>query len=105
MDAGFHSTAARRRAVNDGICVLLSHKERAATPIPFRDLLLDMAQERQVKSPGPTSGGARPHILMWRDETTEHFPARGAAAFIGDTCSLRATPMLYYALHIKREWQ
>ena len=24
----------------DGICVLLSHKERAATPEPFRDILL-----------------------------------------------------------------
>ena len=33
------------RMLKDGICVLLSHKERAATPIPFRDLLLSIARE------------------------------------------------------------
>ena len=35
------------RSIKDGVCVLLSHRERAATPEPFRDLLLDMA--RSVK--------------------------------------------------------
>ena len=44
IDDGHHSAEERRRAVKTGICQRLSHRERAATPIPFRDLLIDMAR-------------------------------------------------------------
>ena len=38
------SRRALARAKKDGVCVLLSHRERAATPVPFRDMLLAMAR-------------------------------------------------------------
>lgn len=44
LDDGFSSAEARRRAVKTGVCQRLSKRLRAATPIPFRDLLLDMAR-------------------------------------------------------------
>lgn len=44
IDDGFHTAEERRHAVRTGIVQRLSHRERAATPIPFRDLLLDMAR-------------------------------------------------------------
>jgi hypothetical protein len=44
IDRGFRSTEARRKAVRRGPVELLSHRERAATPIAFRDLLLGMAR-------------------------------------------------------------
>lgn len=44
IEDGFHSAEERRRAVKTGICQLLSHRERAATPVPFRDLLLSIAR-------------------------------------------------------------
>jgi hypothetical protein len=40
---GFHSTEERRRAIKMGICQRLSKKQRAATPIEFRDLLIAIA--------------------------------------------------------------
>lgn len=40
---GYHSAEERRRAIKTGICQRLSHKARAATPIPFRDLLISIA--------------------------------------------------------------
>lgn len=43
LDEGFHSTEERRRAVKTGACQRLSKRQRAATPLPFRDLLLGMA--------------------------------------------------------------
>lgn len=43
LDEGFHSAEERRRAVKTGICQRLSKKECAATPIPFRDLLIAIA--------------------------------------------------------------
>jgi len=45
LDDRFHSAEERRRAVKTGICQGLSKKQRAATPIPFRDLLLSIAKE------------------------------------------------------------
>jgi len=43
VDAGFHSAEERRRAVKTGIfCEQLSHRERAATPVEFRDLLISL---------------------------------------------------------------
>lgn len=48
FEDGFHSAEerarAKARAVKTGICQRLSKRQRAATPIPFRDLLLDMAR-------------------------------------------------------------
>lgn len=44
LDEGFHSKEERRRAIRTGICQRLSKRERAATPAPFRDLLLSIAQ-------------------------------------------------------------
>ena len=44
LDEGFHSAEERRRAVRTGVCQRLSARQRAATPIPFRDLLLGMAR-------------------------------------------------------------
>lgn len=44
LDEGFHSKEERRRAVRTGVCQRLSAKQRAATPLPFRDLLLSIAR-------------------------------------------------------------
>lgn len=44
MDDGYHSAEERRRAVKTGVCQRLSKRQRAETPIPFRDLLLNMAR-------------------------------------------------------------
>lgn len=41
---GYHSAEERRRAVKTGICQRLSKRQRAATPIEFRDLLLSIAR-------------------------------------------------------------
>lgn len=44
LDEGFHSKEERARAVKTGACQRLSKNQRAATPIPFRDLLLSIAE-------------------------------------------------------------
>ena len=44
LDEGFHSVEERRRAVKTGACRRLSAKQRAATPEPFRDLLIGIAR-------------------------------------------------------------
>jgi len=49
LDEGFHSAAERRRAVKTGVCQRLSKKQRAATPIKFRDLLLSIARTASRK--------------------------------------------------------
>ena len=43
LDAGFHSAAERQRAVKTGVCQQLSKRQRAATPLAFRDLLISIA--------------------------------------------------------------
>lgn len=43
LDEGFHSAEERRRKIKTGICQRLSSRQRAATPVEFRDLLLEMA--------------------------------------------------------------
>ena len=43
LDDGYHTTEERRRAIRTGICQRLSRRQRLETPIPFRDLLLDIA--------------------------------------------------------------
>jgi len=44
LDEGFHSKEERRRATRTGVCQRLSTRQRRATPIPFRDLLLSIAR-------------------------------------------------------------
>ena len=44
LDDGFHSKEARARAVRTGACQLLSKRQRARTPPPFRDALLSIAR-------------------------------------------------------------
>ena len=51
MDDGFHTAAERARAVRIGVCQQLSRKDRAATPIPFRDLLLSLARSVRAGQP------------------------------------------------------
>lgn len=40
----------RARAEKDGVCVLLSRKQRAATPVAFRDLLVSIARTAHVNA-------------------------------------------------------
>ena len=44
LDEGFHSSAERKRSIKTGIVRRLSKRECAATPEPFRDLLLSMVR-------------------------------------------------------------
>lgn len=44
LDEGFHSKEERARKIKTGICQRLSKKQRMATPIQFRDLLISIAQ-------------------------------------------------------------
>lgn len=44
LDDGFHSKEERARAVKTGSYQRLSQRERAATPVPFRDLLISLAE-------------------------------------------------------------
>jgi len=50
IDLSARTTAERRRIVRTGICQQLSKRQRAATPIPFRDLLLSIARSAQRRS-------------------------------------------------------
>lgn len=50
LDEGFHSAEERRRAIKTGVCQRLSSKQRAATPEPFRDLLLSIARNDNRES-------------------------------------------------------
>jgi hypothetical protein len=43
LDEGFHSAEERARAVKTGICQRLSARQRLLTPLPFAELLLDIA--------------------------------------------------------------
>lgn len=42
LDEGFHSKEERARAIKTGACQRLSKRQRAATPIEFRDLLISL---------------------------------------------------------------
>jgi hypothetical protein len=44
LDEGYHSAEERRRAVKTGICRRLSARQREATPVEFRDLLIEIAR-------------------------------------------------------------
>lgn len=52
LDEGFHSAAERRRAIRTGRCQRLSSRQRAATPLPFRDVLLAMARTAVAAASG-----------------------------------------------------
>lgn len=52
LDEGFHSAEERRRAVKTGACQRLSARQRAATPEPFRDLLLGIARTARLSVTG-----------------------------------------------------
>ena len=43
LDQGFHSAEERRRLIKTGICQRLSRRQRLATPLEFRDLLISIA--------------------------------------------------------------
>lgn len=45
LDEGCHSAEERRRAIKTGACQRLSARQCAATPVPFRDLLLAYARD------------------------------------------------------------
>lgn len=49
FEDSFHSAAERAAAVKCGVVQRLSHRERAATPPPFRDLLLSIAATIQLE--------------------------------------------------------
>ena len=46
FEDSYHSAEERRRAVKTGICQRLSKRQRAATPEPFRDLLMKLVKAR-----------------------------------------------------------
>ena len=50
LDEGFHSAEERRRAVRTGVCQRMSGLQLAATPVPFRDLLLSMARTARARA-------------------------------------------------------
>lgn len=54
FEDGFHSAEERARArafaIKKGVVQRLSHKARAATPLPFRDLLISIAQTAQQRA-------------------------------------------------------
>jgi hypothetical protein len=52
LDDGYHNAAERARAIKTGICQRLSKRQRAATPIPFRDLLISIARTSRVHQSG-----------------------------------------------------
>lgn len=45
LDDGYHSAEERRRKIRTGTCQRLSKRERAETPLAFRDLLIGMVTE------------------------------------------------------------
>ena len=49
LDEGYHTREERARKIKTGICQRLSKKQRAATPLQFRDLLIKIAESAQQK--------------------------------------------------------
>ncbi len=48
MDDGYHSAEERRRAIKTEICQRLNSNQRKTTPVPFRDLLIDIARSKNA---------------------------------------------------------
>ena len=70
LDDGFHSTEERRRAQRTGVCQRLSKRQRTETPIPFRDLLISIAEsclERNERSSEPAAAEANYDIVIARN--------------------------------------
>ena len=60
-DDGFHTAEERRRAIKTGACQRLSRRQRAATPIEFRDLLIGIARTAsQPRNRAPTRASPAP---------------------------------------------
>lgn len=49
FEDGYHSAEERRRVIRTGVCQRLSRRERAETPIPFRDLLLNISRTCRIE--------------------------------------------------------
>jgi hypothetical protein len=52
LEDRYHSREERARLRKTGICQRLSHQQRAATPLAFRDLLLDLARGSRMRATG-----------------------------------------------------
>lgn len=50
LEEGFHSKEERARAIKTGACQRLSKRQRAATPIEFRDVLLSIAMAAKARA-------------------------------------------------------
>jgi hypothetical protein len=50
LEDGYHSREERARLRKTGICQRLSKSQRAATPVPFRDLLLGIARSARTET-------------------------------------------------------
>ncbi len=50
MEQGCHSKAERARLTKTGICQRLSKRQRSATPIEFRDMLVDIARSARMRA-------------------------------------------------------
>ncbi len=48
LDDGYHSAEERRRSQRTGVCQRLSKRQRSATPEPFRDLLISIADSAHL---------------------------------------------------------
>ena len=67
LDDGYHSAEERRAAIRRGVVERVAHRERAATPAAFRDLLLSIARTvaplspavRAPSSPAPAAAKGR----------------------------------------------
>ncbi len=57
LDEGFHSKEERKRAIKRGACERLSERQRASTPIEFRDLLISIASSRIAVDARKTANG------------------------------------------------
>jgi len=62
LDEGFHSAEERRRASRTGAVQRLGHRERAATPIAFRDVLLSIARSAGQKA---VEAGEAEGLVSW----------------------------------------
>jgi hypothetical protein len=64
MDQGCHSKAERARLTKTGICQRLSKRQRAATPIEFRDLLLAIARAAGQQMKGSVEATQEARLLF-----------------------------------------
>lgn len=66
LDDGYHTADERRRAHSTGVVQRLSKRQRAATPEPFRDVLISLAQSASAaRVTGPASPSGSSPALSW----------------------------------------